>query len=110
MITDIVHIIVGSCSDPSLQIARLTSPGGEGNGNAGLPSAPFCAATRYTPSLDPSVYNASPNVNAVRPGPSLSEAIGYTPSLDSSAYNVETDIAVTYILFFHTVHIIVGYL
>ena len=76
MITDIVHIIVGSCSDPSLQIARLTSPGGEGNGNAGLPSAPF-------------------NVNAVRPGPPLSEAIGYTPSLDSSAYNVETDIVVT---------------
>ena len=95
MITDIVHIIVGSCSDPSLHIAHLTSPGGEGNGNAGLPSAPFSAAIGYKPSLDLSVYNASPNVNAVRPGPPLSEAIGYTPSLDSSAYNVEIDIVVT---------------
>ena len=95
MITHTVHIIVGSCSYPSLQIARLTSPRGEGNGNAGLPSAPFSAATGYTPSLDPSVYNALPNVNVVRPGPPLSEAIGYTPSLDSSAYNVEIDIVAT---------------
>ena len=95
MIPDTVHIIVGSYSDPSLHIARLTSPGGEGNGNVGIPSLPFSRAAGYTPSLDSYVYNASPNVNAVRPSPPFSKAIGYTPSLDSSAYNVETDIVVT---------------